>query len=267
MKKFAGKTVLITGASMGIGAEFARQLAAKGANLILTARSQQLMQQLADELTQKYAASVLIYPADLSQSAAVKELVSRLHKDNLTVDVLINNAGFGKWGYFEESGTEIYEQMITLNMTSLVALTRSLTPDLLASGNGAIINVASVAGFQPVPFFSVYAATKAFVLSFSQALAKEYRDRGVRVLALCPGATDTQFQDTAGTGLSKIKQMDSSEHVVYVGLRALAAGKTSVVPGARNVLIARTGRLFTQNFLAKMAYRMFQPEDLPQVTE
>lgn len=262
--EFSGKTVLITGASMGIGAEFARQLAAKRANLILTARSGAAMEQLKSELTEKYFVQVSVYPRDLSLSGSARELLDDLNKDGLMVDVLINNAGFGKWGYFEEYNAEVYERMIALNLTSLVTLTRLLAPDMLVRGDSAIINVSSVAGFQPVPFFSVYAASKAFVLSFSQALEKEYRDRGVKVLALCPGATDTNFQNTAGTDFSTIKKMDSIEHVVAVGLRALTAGKSSVVTGAFNVFMARTGRLFTQNFLAKMASRMFRPNTPPR---
>ena len=260
MKNFTNKNVLITGASMGIGAEFARQLAAQKANLLLTARSTARLQNLAEQLTQEFAVQVRVYPQDLAAPGAAQKLFDRIQQEQVPVDVLINNAGFGKWGYFEEYDASVYAEMINLNVRALVELTRLFVSQMLANGEGAILNVASNAGFQPVAFLNVYAATKAFVLSFSEALWAEYRHRGIAVTALCPGATVSNFHAVANANSEIVKKFDPVEMVVAKGLQALLAGKPSVVTGWLNWVAARSTRLFTRRFLAKLTYRMFRPK-------
>src|SRR5271156_4950090 len=194
MYKYNGKTALITGASTGIGAEFARKLARRGMNVILVARSEDKLQALASELKNIKAT---VIPLDLTLPDAAPTLKKKVAELGLQVDLLINNAGFGTFGPFEEIDPKLEQQEIQLNVMALVDLTHAFIPAMLERGEGAIINLASVAAHQPVPYMSVYAATKAFVLSFSEALWAEYKDRGIRVLSLNPGATKTEFHSVA----------------------------------------------------------------------
>ncbi len=213
---FAGKTVLVTGASMGIGAVFARELARIGARPVLVARSKDKLDELAKELEGAH-----VIAEDLGKPGAARRVFDAVTALGLDVDVLINNAGFGLHGPFAELSIDTQRESIELNVTALVELTHVFLP-MLERRQGGVIQVASTAAFQPVPYLAVYAASKAFVLSFSEALWDEYRGRGVRVLALCPGATDSAFFARSGEGAALGKKA-APEDVVRLGLEAFRA--------------------------------------------
>jgi len=248
---------LITGASSGIGEAFARRLAAQGTNLILVARSEANLNSLAAELSKKYDIHAEVIPADLSNGDAAHSLHAEVTHRNLGVDLLINNAGFGSYSSFEKLPLERETQEIALNMTALVALTHLFLPEMLAKEAGAVINVASTAGFQPVPYMAVYGATKAFVLSFSEALWAECRPQGVRILALCPGATDTRFAGVAGTNLPS--KGATAESVADAALAALARGRSYFVPGGGNYRLSLVSRFTPRAVTARIAERMMRP--------
>jgi uncharacterized protein len=232
-----GCNALITGASAGIGREFARQLAGRAASLILIARREQTLNELRDELKQQYPNLVIsIHKTDLADLVQLNELLARLDRERIDVDLLINNAGLGDSGAFATSDPIRNEQMTLVNIVALTKLTRRLLPQMIARRRGGILNVSSSAGFLPIPGFAVYAATKAYVTSFSEALRAELRETGVSVCALCPGPVQTEFQDVAkrpsaqpdtGPGFVFVPV----EEVVRDALAALEAGRPIVIPG------------------------------------
>jgi uncharacterized protein len=249
------ETVLITGAWSGIGRELARLYAADGARLVLVARSQDRLRELADELTAKTGAEAQIIPADLSRPTSPREIVQTLAQRHIDLDVLVNNAGFGAHGSIAELGTERQVEMIDVNVAALTRLTALLLPGMLARRRGTILNVASTAAFQPGPNQAVYGATKAYVLSFTEALAEEVRGSGVRVTCLAPGATDTGFASQAGmtgTRLFRRGVMDPAR-VARAGHDGVRRGKTVVIPGMRNRLQAFAVRLSPRALVTKIA--------------
>lgn len=258
MFTYQGKTALITGASSGIGLAFAHALAARKMNLVLVARSEERLRALATELAQKHNIRAEVIASDLSQAGAVPALQQEVEQRGLIIDLLINNAGFGTHGYFEKINPERDHQEVMVNVTAVVDLAHAFIPSMLARKSGAIINVASTAAFQPVPYMAVYGASKAFVLSFSEALAEEYRTRGLRVLALCPGATETPFFDIAGEAASVGKRR-TPEQVIATGLRALEQGRTVVVDGTSNAFLAAMPRLAPRWLVARVAGRTVHP--------
>lgn len=251
---FRGKRVLVTGASMGIGERFARILAARGARLVLVARSRDKLEALAREL----GAGTEVIAEDLASEGAAQRVLAAVQARGLSVDVLVNNAGFGKHGPFEQQPIEELRSMIDLNVRSLVELTHAFLP-MIERNRGGVIQVASTAAFQPVPFMSVYAASKAFVLSFSEALWAEYRPRGVRVLALCPGATETPFFARAGEEAA-FGAKASPDDVVLLGLDAFSAGRATVIHGVGNGVTAALPRLFPRTWVVKIGARLMQPK-------
>ncbi|MBL8682481.1 MAG: SDR family oxidoreductase [Myxococcales bacterium] len=256
---FRGKRVLITGASMGIGERFARILAARGAKLILVARSKDKLEALAREL-----GDAAVIAEDLAAPGSAERVLAQVRALGLTVDVLVNNAGFGKYGSFDDVPLDELRSMVDLNVRSLVEMTHEFMPMLVAN-RGGVIQVASTAAFQPVPYMAVYGASKAFVLSFSEALWAEYRPRGVRVLALCPGATETPFFARAGEAAA-FGAKASPDAVVALGLDAFSAGRASVIHGAGNNMVAAINRLFPRAMVAKISARLMQPKPaLPAV--
>lgn len=247
------KTALITGASSGIGACFAHHLARDGHDLILVARSADKLEALAVELRAAHGGVVDVLPADLAQASPGIALEARVAALGRQVDILVNNAGFGAAGAFHGLEVARQQEMIALNVSAVVDLAHAFLPGMVQRRQGAIINVASLAGFQPMPFMSVYAASKAFVLSFSEGLWAEYRDRGIRVLAVCPGPVDTPFFEAAGDNLRAAVPaglMKTADEIVLSSLRALAAGDSSVVPGFTGKLVAILPRLLPRKFLA-----------------
>lgn len=249
---FAGKTVLVTGGSMGIGEVFARELHRRGSKLVLVARSADRLAALARELS-----GTEVVVEDLGQPGAAQRVFEAVTAKKLEVDVLINNAGFGVFGPFAEVPAATGRQQVDLNCGALVELTHWFLP-MLERRQGGVIQVASTAAFQPVPYMAVYAATKAFVLSFSEALWGEYRSRGVRVLALCPGATESNFFQRSGEAAALGKKA-SPEAVVNVGLEAFRANRSYVVQGGANWLTSVISRFTTREFTAKLSGRLMQP--------
>ncbi|MGN6374529.1 MAG: SDR family NAD(P)-dependent oxidoreductase [Sphingomonas sp.] len=245
-------TALITGASAGLGAQFALALAAKGQDVILVARRQERLDELAETIRSRHGVSAHVFAADLGTGDAVNELTTAVARQGLTVDTLVNNAGFGARGAFAALDRGMQASMIDLNCRALVELSHAFLPGMLAAGQGAILNVASTAAFQPGPWMAVYYATKAFVLSFSEALHEEVKDRGVRVSALCPGPTRTEFADVADMGDSELFKRFASppEKVVADGLKALDANRAVAVSGAMNKLMAGSIR-FTPRGVAR----------------
>lgn len=245
-------TTLITGASAGLGEGFARALAAQGEDLILTARRVDRLEALAADLRERHAVQVQLFPADLTSPEAPAQLLAAIEAAKLRVDQLINNAGFGIQGAFADGDVAGQLGMIDLNCRALVALTHGVLPQMIARKSGGILNVASIAAFQPGPWLAVYYASKAFVLSFSEAIHEEVKPHRVRVAALCPGPTRTEFAEVAGMGESALFKTFASgaDAVVKDGLRALAGNQAVRISGAANTLMAESIRL-TPRFLAR----------------
>ncbi len=239
------QTVLITGASGGIGYELAKLFARDHCNLVLVARSAEKLTQLATELQNQFGVTVKTIPLDLTAPPAPKFLFDQLQRENVPVDILINNAGFGAFGEFAVIPEEEILGQIQLNVTALTHLTRLFLAPMLKGRQSKIMNVASTAAFQPGPLMAVYYATKAYVLSFSEALANELRGSGVTMTCFCPGPTNTGFAKRAGTeGSRLLKQIGAmdAETVARDGYRGLMKGKTVVISGTRNWLVAESVR-------------------------
>lgn len=248
------KATLITGASSGIGEAFARKLAAAGENLVLVARSADRLVEICNELGRQHNMVAQHIPLDLGQRDAPRELFEETNRRGVEVDTLINNAGFGSFGDFTTLSYERELQMIDLNITALVALTHLYLQPMRERRRGAIINVASVAGFQPVPYMTTYAATKAFVLSFSEALWEENRGHNIKVMALCPGTTETNFFAAAQNGKRPpLRVVQTPEQVVDVALKGLQAGKASVVSGWNNVLLTGLEKFVPRSLVLRLA--------------
>ena len=234
------RCALITGASTGIGYEFAKLFARDGYGLVLVARDEPRLAQVKAELEEQYHAPVKIISKDLARPQAPEELFAELGREGAAIDILVNNAGFGTHGLFAEADPASQLQMMQVNMAALTHLTRLVLPGMVARRSGKILNVASTAAFQPGPLMAVYYATKAYVLSFSEALANELQGTGVRVTVLCPGPTRTEFQRRAGVEETKLMtgQVMGARAVAVAGYRGLMAGTTVVIPGMRNRLLA-----------------------------
>lgn len=246
-------TTLITGASSGIGEAFARKLAASGHNLLLVARSEEKLVTLCNEVGRAANIRAEYFAVDLSAGDASQRLFEETRRRELEVDLLVNNAGFGSMGEFAKLDLGRELNMIDLNIRSLVDLTYRFIQPMRERKSGAIMNVASTAGFQPVPFMATYAATKAFVLSFSEALWEENRPYGIKVMALCPGVTETNFFEASQMQRPPVRASQTPEEVVDIGLRALARGKSSVISGWTNRLMVETERLVPRKLILRAA--------------
>jgi short-subunit dehydrogenase len=250
------KTALITGASSGIGLELAEIFAKDNTNLILIARSEGKLKELADRLQKQYGVTVYLLAKDLSDYTTAKEIHDWCNAQNITVDFLVNNAGFGDFGMFAESKWDKQLQMINLNITTLTYLTHLFLPSMIKRKEGRILNVASTAAFQPGPLMAVYYATKAYVLHFSEAIANELSDKGVTVTALCPGATESGFQSAADMHESKLvkgKKLPTSKEVAEYGYRAMMDGKAVAIHGTMNYLMANSVRFTPRSLVVKVA--------------
>ncbi|MEU7907101.1 SDR family oxidoreductase [Actinoplanes sp. NPDC049118] len=255
-----GQTALITGASSGIGAAYAREFAARGADLVLVARGEAAMRALAGELRGAHGRRVEIVPADLAEPGAADLVAERVAALGIEIDLLVNNAGFGMHGDFAGADAGRITAQIQLNCVALVDLTRRFLPGMVARGRGAIVNVASTAAFQPLPHMAVYGATKAFVLSFSEALYAEARPAGVKVLAICPGATETPFFDVAGEDAA-VGRKRTPEQVVATTLSALGRGRPSRVDGLANAVLAVVTRWAPRRMVIALAGRLTAPRE------
>jgi uncharacterized protein len=244
-------TTLITGASSGIGAAFARKLAKRGRNVLLVARSEDKLIALCNEIGRASGIRAQYVAMDLTEPDAAQRLVEETQKRDITIDMLINNAGFGSMGDFERLDRERELEMIELNIRSLVDLTHRFLGPMRERRQGTIINVASTAAFQAVPFMATYAATKAFVLSFSQALWEENRLHGVHVLALCPGVTDTNFFSASKIDRPPMRTVQTPEEVVDAALRGLARRKSIVIAGWANWITVEIQRVVPRAFVSK----------------
>ncbi len=250
------ETVLVTGASSGIGEAFARRLAPRCQTLILTARREDRPHCLAQELTGEHGIAVHVIAADLSRPDSAPKLFAEVEQRGLTVDLLVNNAGFGKNGLFAQLPFEVQADMVRLNVNTLMELTRLALPGMRQRKRGGVINVASNAAFQPVPHLAVYGATKAFVLSFSEAVGEEVAPDGVRVMALCPGATASEFWEVAGMGRRWVDRLPTADSVVVQGLRAFERRRRVFVHGGLNKLVTWLVRLGPRRLVAHIAGRV-----------
>lgn len=250
---YRGRRALVTGASAGIGEAFAHALARRGMDLVLTARRAERLERLAGLLRGEHGVEVRVVPADLAEPGEAARVWAEAGEGG-PIHLLVNNAGFGAKGRFDEIGRERQAEMVRLNCTALLELMHLAVAEMRARGAGAVVNVASVAAFQPVPQLATYAAGKAFVLSLSQAVAEESRGSGVRVLALSPGPVATEFQEVAGTEVTERTPglLDAPE-VVEAALEALERGRSEVVPGALNRLGTVAARIFPQTWVLRAA--------------
>jgi hypothetical protein len=254
----ARETVLVTGASSGIGLELARSFAGGGSDLVLVARTRERLESLATELSERHGVSARVEPADLADPAAPAALAARLAAVGVAVDVLVNNAGFGALRPFAATESATHLEMVQVNVAALTELTHRFLPEMLERRRGGVLNVASTAGFQPGPGMAVYYATKAYVISFSEALSEEVRGSGVTVTCLCPGATATAFGERAGNADSLLFRLGamSAAEVAAAAVRGFRAGKTLVVPGLRNKLGVAALRLAPRAFVRRVVARL-----------
>jgi uncharacterized protein len=263
MKISRGMTALVTGASSGIGEAIAYRLAREGLNVVLVARSEAKLQALAARLANEHGVAATALAADLSKPGCGEALRGRVEATGITIDVLVNNAGFGTYGAFETTDASAEQAMIAVNTAAVVDVTHAFLPGMLQRRRGAVLNVASAVAFQPGPYMAVYAATKAFVLSFSEALWVECRERGVRVTALCPGAVDTPFIDALGNPAVRRTAAFSStlrpERVADDAIRALRGNGPTRIVGAKYWFLAQAGRLAPRRAVARISGYVFRP--------
>lgn len=254
-------TVLVTGASSGIGAEIARELASRGHGVTLVARRADRLEQLASDLSARHGIEASVIPCDLSDPAARAKLIADLEQGK-SLSGLVNNAGFGGFGNVAEIDGDRQREMVELNVDAVVDLAVRVLPGMIERGNGAILNTASTAAFQPLPGVAVYGATKAFVLSFSEALSVELKGTGVSCTALCPGPVKTEFSQVAGSTGMEARLPDftivSAEDVARQAVNGMQAGKRVVIPGLPNRVSALSGRFTPRALMLPVAKKMME---------
>jgi short-subunit dehydrogenase len=252
-------TALITGASNGIGLELAKVHASKGGDLVLVARNKSKLDELKTELENQYKVSVYTIGKDLSAINSAQEIYDETTKQNIQIDYLINNAGFGDFGMFVETEWNKELQMINLNITTLTQFTKLYLQDMVKRRSGKIMNVASTAAFQSGPIMAVYFATKAYVLSFSEAVNNEVSDKGVTITTLCPGATESGFQSAAAmeeSNLVKGKKLPTSKEVAEYGYASMMKGKTVAIHGLMNWIMANSVRFVPRAIVVKLTRKI-----------
>ena len=255
---------LITGGSVGIGAALADVFASRGHDLILVARNREKLEARGAAIRTRFGVEVTCLPEDLSDPSGPRRLHDALIGLDLDVHYLVNNAGSGLYGKFATTNLDAELTMIQLNVTSIVDLTKRLIPAMIDRGNGRILNVASTAAFVPGPWMSVYYATKAFLLSFSQAIDYELKPRGITVTTLCPGPTESEFKVRAGSQRSRLFEafvMDAPR-VARVGYQAMMKGKPVAIPGMRNKLIPVAARVVPRSMITILSHRAARPSDV-----
>lgn len=259
-KDWQGKWSLVTGASAGIGLAIASQLASSGSHLVLTARRQERLEALSRKLRNTHPIQVETFVADLANPSAPEQLCEFVRAKGMVIDLLVNNAGFGQYGELAQVETQRLLDMVQVNCTAVVHLTRLFLPDMIARRRGDILIVASTAAFQAVPYISTYAATKVFDLFFAEGLAEEMKPHGIRVCALCPGSTESEFHAIAGQERFTSKHPETAEKVARAGLEALAAGKSYVISGLGNYLGAHMQRMVPRRAVTRIAANIFRPD-------
>lgn len=258
---YKGRLALVTGTSSGIGEVYAEALAARGCHIVLAARSKDKLEALADKLSRRYSVQVYALACDLSKQGAPQELAYQIAEQGLTVDILINNAGFATYGRFEDNDAEREQEEIMLNCAAVVQLTHQFLPNMLARKEGIIVNVASMAAFMPCAYSAVYGATKAFVLSFTEALWAETRGRGIRVLALCPGATETGFFDAPDSKhMAAGTKRATPQKVVQSGFRGIEQSRSYIIEGRSNYFSSLLLRFLSRRRAALIMERMSRPK-------
>jgi len=253
------KTALITGASNGIGLEIARVHASKGGNLVLVARNTTRLDEIKAELESNFKIQVYTIGKDLSTTNSAQEVYEEISSRNIQIDYLINNAGFGDFGMFVDGDWSKQLQMINLNITTLTLFTKLYLNDMVKRGNGKIMNVASTAAFQSGPIMAIYFATKAYVLSFSEAVDNEVREHGVTVTTLCPGATESGFQTAAAmeeSNLVKGKKLPTSKEVAEYGYASMIKGKTVAIHGLMNNILTNSVRFTPRKLVVKIMRKL-----------
>ena len=266
-KQFANQWALITGASSGLGEEFARQLASRGMHLVLVARRGELMEKLAAELHLQHGTRCHVISSDLSIPTEPKRVVDEVNAQGITIELLVNNAGFGIVGEVDDVNIDRVLMLIRLNIAALTELTYRLLPGMLRRGRGGIVNLSSLSGFQPVAYMGVYAASKAFVLHFSEALHCELKNRGVTVTAVCAGVTRTPFFDIAGaSGWLQKHASHPVDFVVKQALYALERRYQFTVPGWRNYLLTLIVRIVSRSRVVRESTRFFRPRHTEKST-
>jgi short-subunit dehydrogenase len=247
-------TALVTGASGGIGEELARLFAADGHDLVLVARSRDKLARLSEELAAKHGVKARVLASDLARPDGPQEIFDELQGAGVSIDALVNNAGFGSYGLFAETDSQSELGLLQVNVVALTHLSKLFLPGMIARRRGYLMNVASTAAFQPGPLMAVYYASKAYVLSLSEALANECEGTGVVVSALCPGPTETGFVAAAGMQESKLFERGAmtAREVAEDGYRGMLAGKGIVIPGFRNNLLARSIGLFPRGLVTRV---------------
>ena len=255
--EWAGKWALVTGASAGIGKALAEELAQGRANLVLTARRKDRLESLAQHLHSQYKIETAIFAADLAQTSAPEAIFEFTQAQGLEIELLVNNAGFGQYGEFHTVATQRLLEMVQVNCVAVLHLTRLYLPAMVAKRKGDVLIVASTAAFQAVPYISNYAATKVFDLYLAEGLAEEMRPFGIRVCALCPGTTASEFHEVAGHPERSRGPQQSAETVARNGLKALAAGKSYVISGLGNYLGAHAQRLVPRRLVTRIAAKLF----------
>lgn len=249
--------VLITGASSGLGLEFSKIFAREGYNLVLVARHEKKLLELKDQLEELYRIKVEVIPKDLSKQYSAKELFEATTEKNIEVEVLVNNAGFGDFGDFINADLSKQEEMVDLNVKALMQLSHMYLKGMKERDRGKLLNVASVAAFEPGPLMSVYYATKAFVLSFTEALSVELKDTNIIVSALCPGPTKTGFEkkaDTEGRGIFKNLKVSTSKYVAEYGYKSLMKGKVIATPGLNNKTLVFSAKISPRSLVRRVSY-------------
>lgn len=261
LKAYADHWGLITGASSGIGAEFARQLAARGMHLILIARREQRLRDLAQELQVAHGTKCEIIVSDLSKPGEPRRILDDVQSRGITIELLVNNAGFGMVADIEGTDIDRVQEMIRLNISALTEFTLIASRGMLERGHGGVINIASVVAFQPVGYMSVYSASKSYVLHFTESLWAEARPRGVTITALCPGTTRTEFFDVSGVpGWAEKNRSLDVKTVVRAGLAAFDKRRQYVVPGFINYILSLLVRLATRATVVKGSMSFFRPK-------
>jgi hypothetical protein len=259
-KSLQGKWALVTGASAGIGLALAEQLAASGANLVLTARRVDRLEALAARLHKEYSIEARTIPADLADPAAPEKLFSATEGTGLAIDILINNAGFGYYGEFAKGDSAWQRQMVELNCSAVVDLTHRFLPRMIERRRGYVMIVASTASYQPVAYMATYAATKVFDRFLAEALAHEVAEYGIKVSALCPGPTESEFHEIAGTRSQFGRGRQSAEEVARLGLEGMVRGEHWVIPYTGGKAMVFMQRLLPRRFVSGMAAKMFRPK-------